>query len=191
MIFTFRRSNSGLTFAMYPSSVVQTGVKSLGCENSTAHESPIHSWKRTGPSDVSASKSGAVSPIRNTASVATAVMSAPPFCPFAWASIAQPHQPRIVASPKLDPQGLNLWGARLGVATMCASPDPRILFRVTSQSFHLALDVVVKDDQLRGQVGDGVSQPKPFSGWLGLIAALDGLLGTGSHNADLDDKPCT
>src|SRR5215216_5990146 len=80
MIFTFRRSNSGLTFAMYPSSVVQTGVKSLGCENSTAHESPIHSWKRTEPSDVSASKSGAVSPIRNTASVATAVMSAPPFC---------------------------------------------------------------------------------------------------------------
>ena len=84
---------------------------------------------------------------------------------------------------------------------MCATPDRRILFRVTSQSFHLALDVVVKDDQLRGQVGDGVRQPKPFSGWLGLIAALDGLLGTanptdhgrlpGSHDADLDDKPCT
>ena len=25
---------------MYPSSVVQTGVKSFGCENITAHESP-------------------------------------------------------------------------------------------------------------------------------------------------------
>src|SRR6266581_1716378 len=58
-----RRSNSGLTCAMYPSSVVQTGVKSLGCENRTAHESPIQSWKRIGPSVVSASKSGAVSPI--------------------------------------------------------------------------------------------------------------------------------
>src|SRR5918996_5443912 len=62
-ILTFLRSNSGLIFAMYPSSVVHTGVKSFGCENRTAHESPIHSWNRIGPSVVSASKSGAVSPI--------------------------------------------------------------------------------------------------------------------------------
>ena len=41
---------------------MQTGVKSFGCENSTAHESPIQSWNRIGPSVVSASKSGAVSP---------------------------------------------------------------------------------------------------------------------------------
>jgi hypothetical protein len=34
-----------------------------GCENSTAHESPIQSWKLIVPSVVSASKSGAVSPI--------------------------------------------------------------------------------------------------------------------------------
>src|SRR5512132_2070860 len=63
--FTLRRSNSGLTLAMYPSSVVQTGVKSFGCENSTAHESPIQSWNLIGPSVVSASKSGAVSPSCN------------------------------------------------------------------------------------------------------------------------------
>jgi hypothetical protein len=62
MIFTFRRSNSGLMLAMYPSSVVQTGVKSFGCEKSTTHESPIQSWNAIGPSVVSASKSGAVSP---------------------------------------------------------------------------------------------------------------------------------
>jgi hypothetical protein len=83
---------------------------------------------------------------------------------------------------------------------MCATRDPRILFYVTAQSFHLALDVVVTDDQLRGQVCDGVGQPKAFSGWLGLIAALDGLLDTAnasdhgrlavSRDADLD-KPCT
>src|SRR5688572_9667514 len=48
---------------MYPSSVVHTGVKSFGCENRTAHESPIQSWKLILPSVVSASKSGAVSPI--------------------------------------------------------------------------------------------------------------------------------
>src|SRR5215211_4544558 len=65
MIFTFRLSNSGLIFAMYPSSVVHTGVKSLGCENRTTHESSIHSWKLIGPSVVSAWKSGAVSPMVN------------------------------------------------------------------------------------------------------------------------------
>src|SRR5438309_977431 len=43
MIFTLRLSNSGLMRAIYPSSVVQTGVKSLGCENSTAQEFPIQS----------------------------------------------------------------------------------------------------------------------------------------------------
>src|SRR4029434_6966234 len=63
MIFTFLRSNCGFIFAMYPSSVVQTGVKSFGCENKTAQESPIQSWNRMRPSLVSASKSGAVSPI--------------------------------------------------------------------------------------------------------------------------------
>jgi len=49
---TFLISNAGLIFAMSPNSVVQTGVKSFGCENSTAHEFPIHSWKRIGPSVV-------------------------------------------------------------------------------------------------------------------------------------------
>src|SRR5262245_41912090 len=63
MILTLRLSNSGCSLAMYPSSVVHTGVKSFGCENSTAHESPIQSWKLIWPSVVSASKSGAVSPM--------------------------------------------------------------------------------------------------------------------------------
>ena len=58
-----RLSNSGFSPAMQPSSVVQTGVKSFGWENSIAQPSPIHSWKRIGPSVVMAVKSGAVSPI--------------------------------------------------------------------------------------------------------------------------------
>src|SRR5262247_1963245 len=64
MILVLRRSNSGFILAMYPSSVVHTGVKSFGCEKSTTQDLPIHSWKRIGPSVVSASKSGATSPIR-------------------------------------------------------------------------------------------------------------------------------
>ena len=38
-----RLSNSGLSLAMYPSSVVHTGVKSFGCENRMPHPFPIHS----------------------------------------------------------------------------------------------------------------------------------------------------
>src|SRR5215216_7852350 len=60
--FTPRFSKSGLQRATYPSSVVQTGVKSFGWENRTAQLSPIHSWKFIGPSVVSAVKSGAISP---------------------------------------------------------------------------------------------------------------------------------
>src|SRR5438309_11883049 len=64
MILVLRLSNSDFNLAMVPSSVVHTGVKSLGCENRIAHLSPIHSWKRIFPSVVSAVKSGASSPMR-------------------------------------------------------------------------------------------------------------------------------
>ena len=40
---TPRFSNSGESRAMLPNSVVHTGVKSLGCENSTHQDVPIHS----------------------------------------------------------------------------------------------------------------------------------------------------
>src|SRR4051812_10690388 len=60
---TPRLSNSGLSSASAPSSVVQTGVKSFGCENSSAQLLPIQSWNLIVPSVVSASKSGATAPI--------------------------------------------------------------------------------------------------------------------------------
>src|SRR3954449_7621346 len=60
---TPRLSNSVLSFAKAPSSVVQTGVKSLGCENKSAQLLPIQSWNLILPSVVSASKSGATAPI--------------------------------------------------------------------------------------------------------------------------------
>src|SRR6202167_1665780 len=64
MILQLRFSNSGCNPAIYPSSVVHTGVKSLGCENKIAQPSPIHSWKLIVPCEVSAVKSGAVSLMR-------------------------------------------------------------------------------------------------------------------------------
>src|SRR3954453_21552844 len=60
---TPRLSNSGFSFAIRPSSVVQIGVKSLGWEKRIAQLSPIQSWNLILPSVVSALKSGAVSPI--------------------------------------------------------------------------------------------------------------------------------
>src|SRR6266576_381205 len=64
-ILTPRLSNSGLRRAMVPSSVVQTGVKSLGWENSTAQPLPIQSWKLSEPWVVSAVKLGASSLMRS------------------------------------------------------------------------------------------------------------------------------
>src|SRR5688572_1780682 len=64
MILALRLSNSPFMRAMVPSSVVHTGVKSLGWEKRTAHLSPIHWWKSIEPSVVWASKLGAVSPMR-------------------------------------------------------------------------------------------------------------------------------
>ena len=54
MSFVLRRSNSALRAAKAPSSVVQTGVKSFGCENKMPQLSPSHSWKLMVPSVVSA-----------------------------------------------------------------------------------------------------------------------------------------
>src|ERR1051326_2755335 len=65
IIFVLRFANSGCRPAMYPSSVVHTGVKSFGCENRIAQPFPIHSWKLILPSVVSAVKFGASSFMRN------------------------------------------------------------------------------------------------------------------------------
>ena len=48
---------------------------------------------------------------------------------------------------------------------------------MTSQIVHIDIDVRVDGDQITGHAGDGVSQARPFLGWLGLIGALDRLMG--------------
>jgi hypothetical protein len=47
---------------------------------------------------------------------------------------------------------------------------------VTTRTVHLAVDVRVDEDEISGNVGDGRGQPRPFHGWLGLLAALNELL---------------
>ena len=46
------------------------------------------------------------------------------------------------------------------------------------QTRHIAIDVLLDGDEISGRAGDGTDQPKAFQGWLGLLVALDGLLGT-------------
>jgi hypothetical protein len=43
---------------------------------------------------------------------------------------------------------------------------------------HIAIDVRLDGDEISGRAGDGTGQPKAFDGWLGLLQALDALLGT-------------
>jgi hypothetical protein len=47
---------------------------------------------------------------------------------------------------------------------------------VFPETLHITVDVHVDGDQILGQAGDGITDPKPFTGWLGLIGALDGLI---------------
>jgi hypothetical protein len=48
---------------------------------------------------------------------------------------------------------------------------------VSVQTRHIAIDVRLDGDEISGRAGDGTARPRPFQGWLGLLQALDGLLG--------------
>jgi hypothetical protein len=51
---------------------------------------------------------------------------------------------------------------------------------ISVQTRHIAIDVLLDGDEISGRAGDGTDRPKAFQGWLGLLAALDQLIG----NAD-------
>jgi hypothetical protein len=42
---------------------------------------------------------------------------------------------------------------------------------------HIAIDVRLDGDEISGRAGDGTARPKAFQGWLGLLSALDELIG--------------
>jgi hypothetical protein len=73
--FTLRRSHSGWSLLTSINSVVQTGVKSAGCEKRMAQASRFHSRKDSIlPAVVSDAKSGAMSPIRRDIVVSSSVL---------------------------------------------------------------------------------------------------------------------
>jgi hypothetical protein len=47
---------------------------------------------------------------------------------------------------------------------------------VPPESLPIVVDVHVDGDQIAGHAGDGLTEPRPFTGWLGLIGVLDGLV---------------
>ena len=61
---------------------------------------------------------------------------------------------------------------------MCGHAWQRMLCLMSVQTRHIAIDVRLDGDEISGRAGDGTDQPKAFQGWLGLLVALDGLLGT-------------
>ena len=52
-----------------------------------------------------------------------------------------------------------------------------MLCRMSVETRHIAIEVRLEGDEISGRAGDGTGQPKAFQGWLGLLLALDGLLG--------------
>ena len=60
---------------------------------------------------------------------------------------------------------------------MCRTCRRRMLCLVSVRTKHIAIDVLLDGDEISGRAGDGTDQPKAFQGWLGLLLALDRLLG--------------
>jgi hypothetical protein len=60
---------------------------------------------------------------------------------------------------------------------------------VSAETRHITIDVRIDAGAISGEVGEGSDKPQPFLGWLGLLAALDGLLGTPSPTADDPTAP--
>src|SRR5688572_32923802 len=112
---TPRLSNSGFSLASAPSSVVQTGVKSFGCENRSAQPEPIQSWNLIFPSVVAASKTKTTVPI--------------------WRAILRPHVIQVtgefvlatIAGGGLEVNGRAAKGSILlrGAELLASSCDPR------------------------------------------------------------------
>ena len=60
---------------------------------------------------------------------------------------------------------------------MCRACSRRMLCLMSVRTKHIAIDVLLDGDEISGRAGDGIGDSKAFQGWLGLLMALDGLLG--------------
>lgn len=76
----------------------------------------------------------------------------------------------------------------MGVATMRGGCCGGMLWLVSDRVVHIVVDVECGEGELRGRVSDGGGAPRPFCGWLGLIAALDALIGSSGGEGVVVDR---
>lgn len=69
---------------------------------------------------------------------------------------------------------------------MCRAPPGRMLSIVSTSTVQIVIEAHVGEDEIGGQIRSDAGPPALFSGWLGLISALDRLLtdGTGADAAE-------
>ena len=60
---------------------------------------------------------------------------------------------------------------------MCRAGREQMLCLMSVETRHIAIEVRLERDEISGRAGDGTDQSQAFQGWLGLLLALDGLLG--------------
>ena len=60
---------------------------------------------------------------------------------------------------------------------------------MSDQVLHIAIDVSLAEDEIHGQVDDGVGRAASFSGWLGLIGQLDEMLGSADPSTAASGDP--
>ena len=59
-----------------------------------------------------------------------------------------------------------------------------------NKSTQLTLDLEVNDDFLSGRIRNGAGPEKAFSGWLGLMAAIDELLASAEEKDEKERHGC-
>jgi Cyclic nucleotide-binding domain/Major Facilitator Superfamily len=81
--------------------------------------------------------------------------------------------------------GVDLVAAVTGYTPSLSEADALVERRLaTARTRHIAIDVRVDGNAISGEAGDGTDPPRPFQGWVGLIGALDRLLGTSAPTTD-------
>jgi hypothetical protein len=55
---------------------------------------------------------------------------------------------------------------------------------MTSQAVTITLELRLAGDELDGRASDGASEARSFSGWLGMLVAIDALLSAAPERAE-------
>ena len=68
-------------------------------------------------------------------------------------------------------------GVRLGISSMAGVPPTRRISVVGTRTLTITLDLEVDGPDVQGSASSPEGAPHAFTGWVGMVAALDALLG--------------